>query len=573
VCDADLESIAVLVDNSLLAARDVQVEPRFTMLETIRTAALEELEASGKADAVRRRLTDYHVGLAARGEAELPGENQSEWLTRLETEMDNLRSTLAWAVEHDPEAALRIAAPLRLFWYLHGYSAEGRRWIEAALAAADTVEASIRAKALTTLGTLAEHQGDFGHARALQEEAVSLLRELDDPTALATVLNNLGVVAVQQGDYDTARTSFEESTEIKRRLGNLRAIAPSLSNLATVAMKQGDIAGARSLHQEAIDLMRELGIASGVVMANSLSTLAEVELADGKNAEARALVDEALDVRRRLVTRVGSPIRSSFSPGSRQRKADTRSPRKPCTRASRSPMSSATRRASRRRWRCAPTWSSDTTLPAQWLFEPRPTDCGRRSARRCPHSTAGGRTARSTLLARLSVPRSSGTPSRAGRRCRSHERCGSLGSRRRSSIRVETVRSPAQILAEAKTIALVGASPKPDRPSHGVMRYLLGHGYQVIPVRPRDCDEVHGVPCASSLLEIEEPIDLVDVFRRVDACPGVAREAAEAGAGAVWLQLGLVSPEARAIAEEAGMDYVEDECTAIVHRRCLSLRS
>jgi predicted CoA-binding protein len=131
------------------------------------------------------------------------------------------------------------------------------------------------------------------------------------------------------------------------------------------------------------------------------------------------------------------------------------------------------------------------------------------------------------------------------------------------------VRSPAQILAEAKTIALVGASPKPDRPANGVMRYLLAHGYNVIPVRPLDCDEVHGVPCVASLAEIDEPIDIVDLFRRAEACPTHAREAAEVGAKAVWLQLGLVSPEARRIAEEAGIDYVEDECTAIVHRRSL----
>jgi predicted CoA-binding protein len=127
-----------------------------------------------------------------------------------------------------------------------------------------------------------------------------------------------------------------------------------------------------------------------------------------------------------------------------------------------------------------------------------------------------------------------------------------------------------QILAESRTIALVGASPKPDRPSHGVMRYLLANGYRVIPVRPLDCDDVLGVPCVASLSEIAEPIDLVDVFRRLDACPGVVREAAEVGAKAVWLQLDLVSPEARAIAAEAGMDYVEDECTAIVHRRSLT---
>ena len=129
------------------------------------------------------------------------------------------------------------------------------------------------------------------------------------------------------------------------------------------------------------------------------------------------------------------------------------------------------------------------------------------------------------------------------------------------------MRTPEEILRDAKTIALVGASPKPDRPSNGVMRYLLAHGYDVIPVRPRDCDEVHGIPCVASLSGIDRPIDLVDVFRRVDAAPGVAREAVEVGAKAFWLQLGLVSPEARRIATEAGVDYVEDECTAIVHLR------
>jgi uncharacterized protein len=162
------------------------------------------------------------------------------------------------------------------------------------------------------------------------------------------------------------------------------------------------------------------------------------------------------------------------------------------------------------------------------------------------------------------------------------------------------MRSPEEILAEARTIAIVGASPRPERASHGVMRYLLEHGYRVIPVRPRDCAEaplavpsirtrgssarpseptdrpagippsayhVLGVPCAVSLAEIEEPIDVVDVFRRADACPDVAREAVAAGAKAVWLQLGLVSPEARKVATEAGLDYVEDACTAVVHRR------
>jgi predicted CoA-binding protein len=128
------------------------------------------------------------------------------------------------------------------------------------------------------------------------------------------------------------------------------------------------------------------------------------------------------------------------------------------------------------------------------------------------------------------------------------------------------VRDPAQILAEAKTIALVGASPRPGRPSRNVMQYLLDAGYRVIPVRP-DCDEVLGVPCVASLAEIEEPIDLVDVFRRPEYCADVAREAAAVGAKALWLQLGIVSAEARIIAQESGMEYVENLCTAVVHAR------
>ena len=98
------------------------------------------------------------------------------------------------------------------------------------------------------------------------------------------------------------------------------------------------------------------------------------------------------------------------------------------------------------------------------------------------------------------------------------------------------------------------------------MRYLLEQGYDVIPVRPL-VREVLGRPCVASLAEIDRPIDVVDVFRRAEFCPQVAEEAVAAGAKALWLQLGIVSPEARAIAEGAGRDYVENECTAIVHRR------
>ena len=128
------------------------------------------------------------------------------------------------------------------------------------------------------------------------------------------------------------------------------------------------------------------------------------------------------------------------------------------------------------------------------------------------------------------------------------------------------MRTPEEILREAKTVAMVGASPNPAKASHGVMRYLLAQGYRVIPVRPLDCDDVLGVACVATLADIDEPIDLVDVFRRPEHTPQHAHEAVDAGAKALWLQLGIRSEEARRIATGGGLDYVEDLCTAVVHR-------
>jgi predicted CoA-binding protein len=130
------------------------------------------------------------------------------------------------------------------------------------------------------------------------------------------------------------------------------------------------------------------------------------------------------------------------------------------------------------------------------------------------------------------------------------------------------VSDPLEILRRARTIALVGASPDPSRPSHSVRRYLLRAGYRVLPVTPAAA-EVHGIRCVPSLLDLEEPVDLVDVVRRTEHCPAHAREAVEIGAGALWLQLGIVSREARAIAEGAGLDDVENACTAALHARHL----
>jgi uncharacterized protein len=119
-----------------------------------------------------------------------------------------------------------------------------------------------------------------------------------------------------------------------------------------------------------------------------------------------------------------------------------------------------------------------------------------------------------------------------------------------------------RILGGARHIAVVGASDRPFRPSHGVTRRLLALGYEVTPVNPSTAT-VLGLESRPSLADVPGPIDLVDVFRAAEHAPEVVREAISAGARAVWLQSGVRSPEARRLAEEAGLLYVEDACLAV----------
>jgi predicted CoA-binding protein len=125
------------------------------------------------------------------------------------------------------------------------------------------------------------------------------------------------------------------------------------------------------------------------------------------------------------------------------------------------------------------------------------------------------------------------------------------------------VRTPRQILEESVTIAVVGASRDPGKPAHSVPAQMLHHGWRVIPVNPHS-DELFQQRTYPMLAEIPEPVDLVNVFRPSAEAAEVVRQAVEIGARAVWLQLGIASPEAREIAEEAGLDYVENECIAVV---------
>jgi predicted CoA-binding protein len=125
-----------------------------------------------------------------------------------------------------------------------------------------------------------------------------------------------------------------------------------------------------------------------------------------------------------------------------------------------------------------------------------------------------------------------------------------------------------RLLTTSKTIAMVGLSPDPMRPSHFAAIYMLAEGYDVVPVNPRAAGTtILGQPVYASLSEIPRPVDIVDVFRKPEDCPPVAREAVKIGAKALWLQLGIKSPEAEAIARAGGLEFVQDRCVKIEHAR------
>lgn len=163
-------------------------------------------------------------------------------------------------------------------------------------------------------------------------------------------------------------------------------------------------------------------------------------------------------------------------------------------------------------------------------------------------------------------------------------------ARLRAAIDAAEGRGPAPILSDAalralfattETIAVVGASPRPDRPSHGVLLALAAAGWSILPVNPSPAalaDGVAGLPCYPSLAAAEASlprgrhIDLVDVFRRPEECAEVAREAVAISARWLWLQLGIVNAEAARIAADSGIPFVQDRCTAIEIAR-LGLRA
>ncbi len=343
-----LAGLSALAEQSLLRrAEGAGGEARFGMLETIREYAAEKLAAGGEGTAPRRRHAVYYLGLAREAERELHGLRQAAWLDRLETEHDNLRAAVAWALDAgEAEVALGLAAALHWFWYVRGHATEGRGLLARALEAHAGVEGAggrgeeapslLVAAALYAAGHLALFQGDYAAARPLLRESAAAYRSLDDGPALVDALVFLGMAAnhlgdgagaraaveeiaalsptltgrraralLWRGDAAASRPALEESLGLFRALEDAWFIAQVLTDLGLIALGGGDRLEARARHEEGVALARALG--DRALLAAALNSLGEVARCAGDDAEAAALYGESLELFRKLGNRQDVP--------------------------------------------------------------------------------------------------------------------------------------------------------------------------------------------------------------------------------------------------------------------------
>jgi predicted ATPase/class 3 adenylate cyclase len=288
VAEAELDALQSLVEKSLVRQRD----ERFWMLETIREFALEQLEESQETEESQGRHAQHYLELAEQAEAELWAPEQRVWFDRLDSDHDNMRAALAWALAADqPDTATRLAAALEPFWEARGYVGEGRRWLTQALAIGRGSTAS-RANALFGASRLARVEGAHEQERALLEESVALFREIDEARGLIFSLSHLGNVMQWLHEGERARAFHAEAVSSAQALDDRWLLAMALNNFGGTFMEQGQYAAARPLLEESLELRRALGEKRGIVV--TLSSVAELALAEGDDERAANLLEESL---------------------------------------------------------------------------------------------------------------------------------------------------------------------------------------------------------------------------------------------------------------------------------------
>jgi predicted ATPase/class 3 adenylate cyclase len=306
VCSADgdlgvdvLDGIASLLDKSLLRqAEEPEGEPRYTMLETVREFALEQLVARGEAGVARQRHALWFLDLAEAAASQVRGPSQVAWLNRVEGDYDNLRAAFTWFMEaDDSEPAMRLAGSLWWYWIVRGGFAEGRDWLERTLGSGRG-SVSARATALISLGYLLSTQAEHAESVSRLEEAVALQRSAGDLRGTITALNWLGNILARSTEFDRAETIHTEVLHLRREIGDRYSVASSQGNLGLIAVLRGDWPAAQSLFEEILPVVRDHGDVWGLAL--TLHSLSIVALNQGDLHGATRYATEAIPYWRAL---------------------------------------------------------------------------------------------------------------------------------------------------------------------------------------------------------------------------------------------------------------------------------
>ncbi|HEU5102516.1 MAG TPA: LuxR C-terminal-related transcriptional regulator [Roseiflexaceae bacterium] len=304
-----VEGLQGLLDKHLVRnVQEVSGEPRYTILETIREYALEQLVASGELERLQRQHAEYFVTLAETAQTAMVAQLKERWWQRLDVEHANFQAVLAWSrAEGAHELALRLAVALGHFWARCGRLSEGRAWLTSALAGWQVSEASgsfttayraLRAKALNLLGLIAHWQGDLDAAQPWHEESLRLFQELGDRAGIVDQINMLGMLAESRGDHRRAQAYFNESLALARELGDAILVSWCRFFQGTLAYTEGDTEWAGALWDESLSGFRAEEQLWGI--ANVLANLAMVALDQGEYRKASAQLVESLTLLRDL---------------------------------------------------------------------------------------------------------------------------------------------------------------------------------------------------------------------------------------------------------------------------------
>jgi predicted ATPase/DNA-binding SARP family transcriptional activator/DNA-binding CsgD family transcriptional regulator len=289
-----LDALSGLVDKSLVVAEARQESRvRYRLLEPVRQYAREKLEESGEAEEARHRHASFFLALAEEAEPRLRGPEDLEWLERLETEHDNLRAALSWAlVGEEAELGLRLAGALWTFWEARGYYGEGLAWLKRVLARGDRVSAA-RIKALEGEGWLSISSGEIDEAGIAARDGLKLSDEAGLGGAVsAKFLRILGWIASLGGDLDRAKELFEEDLKLSQDANDELGIADALLGLAGSGDLGEDFEREEELHKEGIVLCRKLGYVT--TLTRHLSSLGYSLLFQGEYERGAALSEEAV---------------------------------------------------------------------------------------------------------------------------------------------------------------------------------------------------------------------------------------------------------------------------------------